>query len=650
MDWSDFHFLRPWWFLGLLPVFAVAGWYWFGNAKAGAGEWRKLVDEKLLPALISGKTDQRSRRSLVLTLLAGVVAVTALAGPAWKRLPQPLYETRSAMVVILDLSRSMLATDLKPNRLMRARLKLIDLLRERKEGETGLVVFAGDAFTVSPLTDDVKTILSLLQDLSVDLMPTQGSRLSSAIEQAAQLMKQAGHPLGSVVALTDGGDGSAIAAASKAEKSGYRVSVIGVGTPEGAPAPLPKGGFVSDASGQVVVHKLDEAFLREVTQAGGGVYHRIAADSSDVQAVLSASENKLAQNQSVKKRELQQDQWREEGPWLLLLLVPMVVLAFRRGYLLLLVFLLPMPQPARAADLGRWFENPDQRGRTLLEKGEAEKAAGEFTRPDWKASALYRAGKYDQALKLWREQHTPDAEYNAGNALARMGKLPQAIDAYEKAIKQDPENSDAVKNRDLLKKLLEKQKKQQQQKQQQGQQQQDKQDQSASQQQKGEQQEPQKGDQSQQQDGEQKQDSQQGEQSQQQDGKEQDQQTGDKKKAGQESQQQGKEGKQQDNSETGSDKQQGEQQQAGDAEEETKPDAEQTAGQQDGGDKQQKADSKKDQPDSAGEDEQPPNRMDRRTRRTLRKIPDDPGGLMRRKFLYQYRQRGGVGATEGETW
>ncbi len=643
MDWSNFHFLRPWWFLGLLPVFALAAWYWFGSDNSSAGAWRKLVDERLLPALIAGKTDRHSRRSIALALLAGVVAITALAGPAWKRLPQPLYESRAAMVLILDLSRSMLATDLPPNRLMRARLKLIDLLRERKEGETGLVVFAGDAFTVSPLTDDVKTILSLVQDLSVDLMPAQGSSLSRAIEHAVQLMKQAGHPVGSIIALADGGDGSALAAASAAGRSGYRVSVLGVGTPQGAPAPLPRGGFVSDASGQVVVHKLDEGFLRKVAQAGGGVYRRITTDGSDLQAILSVSENKLAQNQSMKKKELQQDQWREEGPWLLLLLAPLVVLAFRRGYLLLLVFLLPMPQPARAADLGHWFHNPDQRGRALLEQGEAEKAAGEFTRPDWKASALYRAGKYQQALKLWREQHTPDAAYNAGNALARLGQLPQAIAAYEQAIRQDPENSDAVKNRDLLKKLLEKQKNQQQQNQQQN-----KQDQSTSQQQKGGQkQEQQQGGQSRQQDGKQEQKSQQGE-------KGQDQQSGaqqaDKDRDGQQNQQQGDKTRQQEQSDADSDQQQGEQQQADEAGKQTKPDSEPASGKQQDRDQQQKPERAADQPGYEGEDEQQPNRMDRQTRRSLRKIPDDPGGLMRRKFLYQYRQRGGVGATEGETW
>lgn len=455
MEPEAFHFLRPLWFLALLP-FALLWWLW-QRRRRRAGRWAAVCDERLLPYILMDKPGRGARWPLALFGLGGLLAIAALAGPVWERQPSPVFHNPSALVIALDLSSSMDAADVKPSRLARARFKIEDILRRRKEGQTALLVYAGEAFTVTPLTDDTDTISHQLAVLSTSLMPSQGSNAASALDKAAELLRQSGARKGDVLLITDGiRTGAALDAAEALKAESYRLSVLGVGTESGAPIVLPTGGFLKDSAGNIVVPKLRPKKLLRLAKAGGGIYRQIADDNRDVDALGAQWEGDGLPTEGAKKgREI--DQWREEGPWLLLLLLPIAALAFRRGLLCVVLLLLPLPRTGYAWDWEGLWATPEQQAERAFHQGKFGEAAEKFRDPRWKAAARYKAGEYQEAWETLRGDQSSDGFYNRGNALTRMGRLKEASDAYGEALRLDPGNEDARYNKALVEKELERQ-------------------------------------------------------------------------------------------------------------------------------------------------------------------------------------------------
>ena len=457
-----FHFLRPWWLLALLPLL-VTVWLML-KQKLGRRDWEAVVDPALLPYVLTAGRGGQRRLPAVLTGVCGLLAILALAGPVWDKLPQPVYSSRSALVIALDLSRSMDANDIDPSRLVRARYKIRDILDRRPAGLTALLVYAGDAFTVTPLTDDTATIASQLDALTTDIMPVQGNRTDLALSLAGKLLRQAGAGRGDILLITDevnlarGRD-----VAQKLNGENYRVSVLGVGTERGVPIPLQDGSFLKDARGRIVIPVLDEAPMRKLVAAGGGIYARLRPDDADINTLLRLFHTVM--DNGVTATQLRTDVWREQGPWLLLLLLPLAALAFRRGYVLvLLCLLLPVPRPAHAMDWDSLWLRNDQRAARAMHEGRDKEAAQLFRDPAWKGAAQYRAGDYDGAIKSLKGLQGTENLYNLGNALARAGRYQAALDAYARALQQDPGNEDAKYNRKLVEDYLKRQQQQQQQK------------------------------------------------------------------------------------------------------------------------------------------------------------------------------------------
>ena len=220
---TDFHFLRPWWLLALPALIALL--WTLRRQQRGGADWREFCDPALLPHMLIGTPGKQARHRLWLAATTGVIAVLALAGPAWERLPAPVFRNLSALVVVLDLSMSMNAADLKPSRLERARFKIEDILRARKDGQTALVVYAGDAFAVTPITDDSATIAAQLSALSPAMMPSLGHRADLGLQTAGRLLKQAGLKSGDVLLITSGeGSHEAEKAAADLRTQGCRRS------------------------------------------------------------------------------------------------------------------------------------------------------------------------------------------------------------------------------------------------------------------------------------------------------------------------------------------------------------------------------------------------------------------------------------------
>lgn len=451
---ADFHFIRPEWLLLIPAVVAVA--VLMAKRQLGAGHWRDVVDPVLMPYVLSRAPGRGIDHRWWLLAVAGIVAAVALAGPAWQRIDQPVFRAEQAVVVALDLSRSMDAQDIEPSRLARARLKILGMLERRQSGQTALLVYTANAFTVTPLTDDTDTVAALVNSLSTDIMPSRGSYPEVGIRKGLSLLEQASVGHGEVLLITDGGTSPAAEKAARDLKSaGYTLSVLGVGTREGAPIPRTAGGFVTDNRGAIAVARLEERALRDLAVAGGGKFAVLSSDDSDLDHLLSGE---IAAASAADDDSLATDQWREEGPWLVLLLLPLAALAFRKGWvLLLIVFIAPLPRPAEAAFWEDLWLNKDQQAARALQEGSPADAAVLFDDAEWRAVASYQSGDYSGSAGEFAEFDDTRNLYNLGNALAQQREFDSAIDAFEQVLERDPTNDDAQYNLELVKQIKEQQ-------------------------------------------------------------------------------------------------------------------------------------------------------------------------------------------------
>ena len=605
MNLSEFHFIRPYLLLALLPYAVLL--VMLVRSKLSHGNWAAVCDEALLPYLLQDKAVAQSRWPLVTGAVAALFAIIALAGPTWERLPTPVFRNNSALVIVLDLSRSMDAADIKPSRLVMARYKIADILKQRKDGQTALLVYAGDAFTVTPLTNDTETIDSQLSALTTGIMPTDGNNMARALEKVQGLFKQAGLQKGQILLVTDGGNIDD--ALSKAKSlDAYQLLVLGVGTSDGAPIALDTGGFLKDEQGSIVVDKLNVNELEKLAQAGQGAYQSLTADDVDIQALLSTVATH-AREKGEKNENLLLDQWRDVGPWLLLLVLPLAALSFRKGLLgIVFLLLLPFPKNSYALDMNREWEDlwktKDQQAQEAYNNKQYDKAAELFENPDWQAAAQYKS---DQTIKVeMKDAKTAVGDYNQGNVYAVRQEYEKAIGTYAKALNKFPDKllkEDIEYNKKLVEEALQKQQQEKKQNQQNKDNKQDSQDKKNQEQNKG-------GDKS----GQPEQDKNQEKQDEQ---KEADKKPEQKPEQSQESAEQ-----------------QAEKKEAEKQEQENQPEAA----------KPEQTDPKKEdkKPDAASTKplDAMTNEEKQANEQWLKRIPDDPAGLLRRKFKYQYDQRG----------
>ncbi len=464
-DISQLHFLRPLFLLAIIPLLMLA--YYFWRQKSSAQSWQGAIDRSLLKHLLENSAASNPRWPWLLLAAAWLIGAIALAGPSWNKLPQPVHQQQDALVIVLDLSLSMYAEDIKPSRLIRARHKVMDVLEQRKEGLTGLVVYSGDAHTVSPLTDDVGTISNMLPALAPDIMPEYGSNPLAGFQHARELFKNSALSRGRILFITDEIAERDISSISKTLPPGIELSILGVGTDQGAPIPA-RNGFIKDNSGKIVVPQLHAQRLQELAQLTGGRYSQTSLDNSDLDFLLPKLSIADWENTSLVS-DRQFDQWQDRGPLLALLLLPLALLAFRRGWLLLLplCFILHTPN-SYALNWDELWSRPDQLGATEMAEGNHQQAAEHFQNPDWQGSANYRAGNYQAAAEDFSQQaDSAAAQYNLGNSLARAGKLEEAIAAYERALSIDADMEDAAFNKQLLEQLQQQQNQDQQQQQEQ---------------------------------------------------------------------------------------------------------------------------------------------------------------------------------------
>jgi Ca-activated chloride channel family protein len=331
-----FQFANPEYFYGLLiiPLFIIIFVLMMS--------WRKRAlirfgDMKLVNRLIPDKSNSRGIIKFFILMLAYTFTIFALANPQIGSKLEKVERKGIDLMIAIDVSNSMLAEDIKPSRLLRARQSISKLIDKLKNDRIGIVVFAGNAYTQLPITTDYSAAKLFLSTINTDIVPTQGTAIAEAIELATESFDENNHEK-AIIIITDGEDheGDAIQAATAASEKGIHIYTIGMGLPEGGPIPVlnkngVQTGFKKDLKNNTVITKLNETMLQQIASAGNGKYVR--ANNSQTGLSIIFDEINQLEKTEFESRVFSDYEDRFQyllAPALLLLLLEFIILE-RRG-------------------------------------------------------------------------------------------------------------------------------------------------------------------------------------------------------------------------------------------------------------------------------------------------------------------------------
>jgi Ca-activated chloride channel family protein len=416
------------WLLLVLPPALVVFFWW--SWKQRQTLMAQFIQARLLPGLISGLSPTRQKLRLGALVLAVAFVVVALARPQWGFDVQEVKQRGVDIVVAVDTSKSMLAEDIAPNRLSRAKLAALDLMQTAKSDRLGLVAFAGTAFLQCPLTIDDVAFRQSVEALNVNLLPQGGTALAEAIQTALTAFKEEdNHKV--LVLMTDGEDhdSGALEAAKKAAQAGLQIFTIGIGTPAGELLRIKdqKGqtDYVRDEQGNVVKSHLNEDLLRQIAGCTERGFYLQLRGAKTIDALYEQGLASLPKSEHQEKR-VHQPKERYRWPLAAAML------------LLLLEMLLPERKPERSANQEQSLPSRAGAGVSV---GLLLLLAGTGLSLGSPASALreYKAGKYQEAFKdyeesLRRKGEDPRLHFNAGTSAYRNQQFDQAAKEFEKAL------------------------------------------------------------------------------------------------------------------------------------------------------------------------------------------------------------------------
>ncbi len=459
-----FRFLRPLWLLGIPATFVL--WWLVRRQLVADPPWTTQIAPHLIRHLTVNRRNARRLLPIDLSAICLVLISLATAGPAWEPVPNPFVSETAPLVIALEVSDTMLASDIQPTRLERAKMKILDLIDTRAGARTGLIAYAGSAHMVLPLTDDPGIIEPFLEGLAPDIMPVPGNKAGQAVELAAGLLEGEETP-GSILLVTDGvadADIDVIKTYDTAAGAAGIVALI-LATEDSGPIVDADGGMVTDAGGARLTADLDRDGLGRLSKAGVDVVE-VQLGDGDVRAVA----NRVASNLRSALDDSDGVMYRDEG-WLVAWPIAFLVLIwFRKGWTMrwaiVLIAGLPLITPqvsfAQSGSVssqaevddqelaGNWFLDlwltPDQQGRLAYDDKDYVRAAYLFEDPMWKGLANYRVGRYADAAAAFSRVPTADGLFNMGNALIKAREYKEAVAAFEQALIEDPDHQEARDN------------------------------------------------------------------------------------------------------------------------------------------------------------------------------------------------------------
>lgn len=423
-----FHFIRPWWLMLIVPALVL---WWRVRARATA---RRDPPEGLAPHLAAALTvgGEGGRRVLAIdgVTLTVVLMLVAAAGPTWSRVPNPLVAETAPLAIALEVSGSMLAGDVAPSRIERAKHKIRDVITGRAGARTALIAYAGSAHRVAPLTEDPDVLTPFLAGLSPEVMPDDGQNATAALQLANDALAGEEVP-GAILFVLDDMDRADLPAFERHAAEGSPRFVF-----------LTIGGT--------------ETSRRDLATLPGASVVAVTPDASDVseigRRVASAYRDALARDD--------RQNWDDRG-WLLAWPAALLgLLWFRRGWTMRWGFALAAMlvgasgEPARADGPVDWFLTADQQGYLAYQDKDFAWAADLFEDPMWRGHALYRAGKYAEAAEVLARLPTAEAAFAQGMAHLRSRGYRDGIAAFETALERDPDHPTAARNLEIARAIL----------------------------------------------------------------------------------------------------------------------------------------------------------------------------------------------------
>ena len=468
-------------FVWIVPILGLI-WY-YGMRRRGA-----LLSHFSTPRGLESITPETSQKrrwtKAALVMSAFLFTVLALTGPQYGYRWEEIERKGIDIIIALDCSRSMLATDIAPSRLDRAKREVFDLLHMLKGDRVGLVAFAGTAFLQCPLTQDYEAFNLFLNSLTPDYLPVGGTDLQGAVQVAFSGFNAEDNSEKAIILITDGEStsGNPVKAATTAGEGGVKLFCIGVGKDTGVPVPGAEGTFAKDRTGKIVVTRLDEETLKKMAVVTGGAYVRSVAGDMDLDAIYEQEIRGKMEASTLSSGRKQV--WEDRYQWILIfaviaLAIELFISAVRKKHAITLILigmlLFPATKHASAAGARESVKN----GLDAYEAGDYETALKQFIdaqletpdRPEIYyniANTYYRLGDFESALQNYREAlKTEDPAlrqkslYNSGNTNYRLQRFEKAIENYEAAMQLDETDDQARRNIEFVKKMMELQKQQQ---------------------------------------------------------------------------------------------------------------------------------------------------------------------------------------------
>ena len=451
INWEDFHFLRPLFLWLLLPAFVVLIIGLIGIREQI--KWKKFIAPHLRPYVIQKGSEKKIKwmHSALFILLS--VAIFGVAGPTWKKMEVPGQILETPLIIVLDLSQSMMATDIQPNRLERAKFKINDLLDANPRARTALIGFAGTAHIIIPLTNDYKIIKSHLDGLSPQMMPYPGSNLEAAIEIADTIASITTAP-GTLLLITDDFTDKTFQLLQQFVGSGKtKVEILPMNTLIGANVPIPRSNKpMHDKQGNIVHSSLNNDIINKLNTIENLHVNTLTLDKSDMELLAKSISSNL---EFKEKDEEKDDDWQDKGFWLAIPFAFFLLMWFRKGWVIYSLFIVFGLSSCNSDILFKdlWLSK-DYQAQQLYDKGNFEQAADLFSNPIRKGVAYYKGGNYNEAIKAFSQDTTAMGAYNLGLAYYKNGDYAAAELAFGKATEINPEMGDAKKNQALMQEKL----------------------------------------------------------------------------------------------------------------------------------------------------------------------------------------------------
>ena len=451
INWEDFHFLRPQLLWLLIPVLILLVIGLFGLRESV--KWKHVIAPHLRPFMIQKGSDQIKKWMHIGLFLVLSMAVLGSAGPTWRQIELPEKVLETPFVILLDLSQSMMATDIQPSRLERAKFKISDLLEAKPGANVALIAYAGSAHTVVPLTKDYNIIKSHVKSLSPDIMPIPGSDLQAALELCKSIISRTTAPGTTLIVSDDFNDDSFNLIQEFAMDPKNKVVIMPVNTLKGSSIPSMKSNTqLRDGAGVIVNSSLNTNVINKLESIESISISALTLDKSDMQLLAKNISKNLQFKEAVEEKE---NNWKDEGLWLVIPLALFLLFWFRKGWVLYSFLILATfsscKKEAKFKDL--WLSK-DYQGQQAYDKDAYQEAAELYSDPLHEGVAWYKSGDYDKAIEAFEKDSTAIGAYNLGLSYYKNGDYEAAELAFGKATELDPEFENAVKNKALMNQLI----------------------------------------------------------------------------------------------------------------------------------------------------------------------------------------------------